>query len=378
MNLALTQRLRRAPGWLRWLLAGACVIAAMNLLVLALNHYSNVPAGVPSSSYSTIDEGVAAYDELLQDAGHEVSPLTDDSVLNDLDPRSTMIVLDAGYLPRAQSQDLGRFVRGGGRLIIGTSGPEPWIAALFAGSPTWDADGVTTARALVPSAETAGVQRIVTAGTGSWGSAGKALPLVGDRKHTLVAVAATGAGVVVYVADDSFLQNRLLARGDNATLALGIAGPAARPVTFLETVHGYGRAFGYGAIPIQWKIALVGLVFAALLLLIARGRRVGPPDVQDDVGAVPARRHYVDSLGLTLAKAKDLEPAWEPLDRELRSRAALATRLREDAPREELAAAAGSVGWDDDVVEVLRHGIHEERDGITAGKAIARMSAGER
>src|SRR5258707_1030687 len=81
-----------------------------------------------------------------------------------------------------------------------------------------------------------------------------------------------------FPADPAPLENAYLDRADNAAFALGLAGNAPRPIEFIEGVHGYGESRGLGAIPIQWKISLLVLAAAVVVLAWSRSRRFGPPD----------------------------------------------------------------------------------------------------
>ena len=56
---------------------------------------------------------------------------------------------------------------------------------------------------------------------------------------------ASAPGRAVLLADAAPLVNSRLARRDDAAFALALAG-AGRPVAFVESVHGYGRASGFG------------------------------------------------------------------------------------------------------------------------------------
>src|SRR5207237_9769608 len=117
--------------------------------------------------------------------------------------------------------------------------------------------------------------------------------------RSLLLVARAGRGRVALLADASPLQNRLLARADDAELGLALAG--GRPVAFVESVHGYGRATGVAAIPHSWLVAFAGLGLAALLLIWARGRRPGPPE--DEGRQLPPARRGAGDARVGLARA---------------------------------------------------------------------------
>jgi hypothetical protein len=58
-----------------------------------------------------------------------------------------------------------------------------------------------------------------------------------------------GAGRVLALADATPLQNRSSAEADNAALGRLLAGPDGAPVSFVESVHGYGVVEGLRRCP---------------------------------------------------------------------------------------------------------------------------------
>ena len=85
----------------------------------------------PSSSYSTKEDGLAAYAELLTRFGHSADRLRGDLVPGALDPSATLVVLDAPALSPAEARNLGRFVRAGGHLVAGGLGADEWLSLLL-------------------------------------------------------------------------------------------------------------------------------------------------------------------------------------------------------------------------------------------------------
>ena len=377
MIAKIAARIRFAPAPVRWLLALIGIAAVLNLLVLGLNHYSHVPSGPASSSFSTVPEGVAAYSDLLDRAGHPVSRLTSNDALSRVTPSHTLVVLGGAFLPDDQIAALDRFVRSGGRLVVGVTGSEPWLARLLPDAPTWAPEPLGTVRVTSELPEAFGVREVVTKGAGSWTETGRALAYIGSGRRSLVAVAPLGSGSIALVSDPTFLYNDLLASADNAALGLDLVGGPGRAVAFLETIHGFGRATGYGAVPAQWKLSLLTLAAAALFFLIARARRLGPPEEQEDDSS-PPRVAYVRSMGSTLAKTKDAPGALLPLAHGLRSVVASRTRLGDEATEDEFAEAGRRLGLNEAEVRVLQHGVDNEDDGVTAGRALARLRKGER
>lgn len=275
-------------------------IVGVNLIAFILASLAPTPSGPPSSSYATSPEGLAAYAELLERDGRSVTRLRGSIAdARSIPSNSTLVVVDPDEPGAVDSAALREFVQGGGRLIAGgnlASWTEPLLDGL-----TWTSDGVRDAGVLAPAPETTGVASVATAGAGSYASTGSALPIVGAERSTVVAVANVGEGTLVLLADTTWLQNTRLDAEDNAALALGIAGEPRRSVVFAESVHGYGEATGLAALPSSWKWALGLGVFAALIAIAARARRIGPPD-EIDRDLPPPRVAYVDSVAGILAR----------------------------------------------------------------------------
>jgi hypothetical protein len=187
-----------------------------------------------------------------------------------------------------------------------------------------------------------------TAGPGSWSASGEALPALGGTGTTLLAVAAPGRGRALLLADSSPLQNRLLGRADNAALGLGLAGEPGRPVVFVETVHGYGLASGLAAIPDRWLWVLGGMLLAALTWMLARGRRLGPPE-RERRELPPPRRAYVEALGAALARTHAPAAAGDVIRDAIRAR-----RGEPDAP------------------------VRDDAELLAAGRALAHLEGGSR
>src|SRR6185436_15672467 len=146
--------------------------------------------------------------------------------------------------------------------------------------------------------------------------AGPAVPAVGDATSALVAVRRVGAGRAVLLADASPLLNGRLDRRDDAALALSIAGEG-RPVAFVESVHGYGRASGWSALPGRFRGGLVLLGLAGAALVLARGRRLGPAQAAGRALA-PARSEYAEGLAGALLRTESPGEAIAPVVEEAR------------------------------------------------------------
>ena len=197
-------------------------LVALNLVALVISFLRPEPSGAEGSAYATQPRGAAAYAELLRRAGHPVDYLREPLAEARLERVATLVVLDAPRLDADERAALGRFVRGGGRLVVG--GPLAG-RGVVPRPPLWVPAGPRTARPNVAVPETTGLRSVVSAGEGGFGELGGAQPALGDAP-ALLAVAGAGRGRALLLADSSPLQNRLLARADNAALGLALAGPA--------------------------------------------------------------------------------------------------------------------------------------------------------
>lgn len=287
---------RRRPRWLLWIavaVAGAGSIALLGGVV----HGGRSPT---SSSFSTAGDGLGAYAQLVGDEGHRVSRLRNHFQAITTAPGGVLIVADPSGMSTDEENAIGRFVRGGGRLVAAGTGVQALLRQLLGhGAPVWSATGTTVATAVGDSPEVAGVGRIAAAGTGSWLTVGRTQPVLEGDGAVMAVVTDLGAGRVVALADASVLQNRLLGQDDNAAFGLRALGPGGVAVVFDEADHGYGN--GLAALPERWRLALVVATLAAVLWLVGAARRLGPPEDGDDQMDPPRVRH-IEALGAALER----------------------------------------------------------------------------
>ncbi|HEX2045104.1 MAG TPA: DUF4350 domain-containing protein [Gaiellaceae bacterium] len=357
-------------GW-RAVAVVAAGVVLWNVVALAVDRVTGAPSGPPSSSYATSTEGLAAYAELLEQAGHPVSRLREPPAEADLGRRSVVVLLDPASAADEDVAALRRFVETGGTVVAGGAAPGAWLRSLLDDPPRWSAAAPARVRPLAPAPELAGVGSVEAAGGGSWRGTGEALPVLGDGAASLAAVATPGGGRIVLLADASPLQNRLLDEADNAAFGLALAAPADRPVVFVESVHGYEAATGLAAVPTRWRWALGGLVAAALLFMLARGRRLGPPEPPTRP-LPPPRRDYVESLAATLAKTKRPAEATAPLRGLVRRRLERASAGR----AADLEAIARRLGLRDDEIRAVLAPAEGGTDIMALGRALARLEGG--
>jgi hypothetical protein len=353
----------------RWVAGAIALVVALNVAALIESALRPEPSGRSGSAYATQPRGAAAWAELLTRSGHAVSYLRKHPGDARLDPRTTLVVLEASDLDGGDRAALGDFVAAGGRLVAAGRDPADWIGAELSRPPRWTFSGRRVASPVAPVPETAGVRSVATSGAGGFDDPGDALPVLGSDPALLV-VALVGKGRALLLADSGPLQNRLLGRADNAALALALAGPKDRKVVFVESVHGFGEATGIAALPSRWRFALIGLVLAGLLWLLACARRFGPAE---DLGPppAPARREHVEALALALRRARDPRAALEPVRRQARAQIVRRSGLAPGAPDDEVRAAALRLGLDDDEAAALVAD-RDDDAALAAGRALAK------
>ena len=350
----------------------AVTLLVLNLVLGALRSASGgTPGGPAASSYATASNGAAGYASLLARAGHEVIRERVAPHHVELEPRETVVVLDAPFVLPEDAAALRQFLVRGGRLIASAGGAS-WLQHLLTAPPEWGSESVLVAQPIVPVAELRGVRRVTSAGGGAWLQAGRSVPVLGDRRRSILDVAVVGRGRALLLADPSPLENGYLAEADNATLANALAGDPARPVVFFENYHGYGRGTGLSAIPGSWRFGLLLGALAALVFMLARIRRFGPPEAAGRPFA-PSRREYVDALAASLARTRDRGEALAPIRRELRDRIARRSGLPAAAPDADISAAAARLGLSAAEVQSLLRS-EPPFDELAIGRAFARTT----
>jgi hypothetical protein len=337
----------------------AVVVVEVGLAMLDAATRGAAPSGPTSSSLSTAPSGLAAYEELLGRFGHPVGAQRGTLAGARLDPSTTLVVLDPGAINRDDLANVARFVRQGGRLVAGGARPE-WLLELApADIPGWTPIGERVRTVALGEGQSF---RVETDGTGSW-------VLRGGRRA--LTFEPGGGGRAVLLASASALQNRLLANADNAAFALSLAGEPGRRVVFAEGVHGYGSASGIAAIPFRWKVALIGVTLAALLAMVAAGRRLGPPE--DAARPMPPpRRAYVEAVAATLARTRRPADALAPLQRVLRADVSRRAGLDEPAPPAAIVDASRGLGWPADEIEAMFVPLDTDARVLAAGRALSR------
>ena len=318
------------PAWKPWLAAAVGVVAAFFAFGLIADAFAPAPEGPAGSSYATSPAGAAAWAELLTQSGHPVAQLRHPLEGAALPPAATLVVLGADSLSPAAGQNLDRFVRAGGRLVIAGGNPPATLPALLPRSPSWTDSGSPLVKRVALLPEVDGVNIVRTAGAGAWTSGPGTPALAGTRGPALL-VLSVGRGRIDLLADAAPVENRLLASADNAQLALNLAGPRGAPVIFAEALHGYGQATGLAAIPARWWVAFALLCMAWAAWALARGRRIGP--AEDAVpDPVPPRSAYIEALARTIVRGRDRKVQADLIADATRRRESYLSRVRRERP----------------------------------------------
>jgi Domain of unknown function (DUF4350) len=326
---------------------------------------AQVPAG---SSYAYGPTGVSGFATLLERSGHQVVRLRDRLADLDLNPRLTVVLLWPDAVRPADAAALRRFLHSGGRLVAADEQPRAWLGAVVPDPPTWEQSPLGVTRPLAPVPETAGVRSLAPGLSGHFSATGAAAAIVGNRTGALALVQQVGSGRAVLLADASPLVNSRLARRDDAAFGLALAG-RGRAVAFVESVHGYGRASGWGALPGRFRGALVLLAVAGAALVASRGRRLGPAQPEGRALA-PARSLYADGLAGALLRTGSPHEAIEPVVDE--ARRLLATPPAAGA--EGIRAASLRAGLREEEAEAIASGAFDGAAALAAARGLARIN----
>jgi len=367
----LRARLPRSPRG-RFAAGLVALVLLFAAVVVVLDRLTPTPRGPESSSFATSPAGLAAYADLLRRAGHPVERRRRDLAGERLPPDRTLVVLDPRALPPEEARAIGGFVRAGGRLVAGGTSGTAWLDGALGEGPEPGAERDGDARALVPVPETAGVATVRGSRLAGWARSGSALPVLGPPEAPLAVLAVRGRGRALLLASAAPLQNQHLRLADNAALGLAAAGPAGRPVVFLETVHGYGAATGLATLPAGARWMLAGLLLAGLVFAGSHARRLGPPE-EEEPSLPPPRADYVDALAGALVRTKRPADVAGPLRAAARERLAHRAGLAAGAGEDALREAAERFGLPADEAAALLGAPRDLEGALAAGRAHARL-----
>jgi len=309
------------------------IIALYGLVFSAENFFGGTqPGGVSGSSYATIETGTRAWSELLDINGYEVTrdrgraTLPNQNLNSEpyadlfgglrLDRTTDTIVVLEGALPSDESAEVRQFVENGGRLIT----DNPYLLNEFLGSRI-EIETQGSETLFTTSENVSGLQDISEISASQYGSlimrpSQNSQPLLVESENVFnnesernvqrnvgAAIFRLEQGDVIAIPNSPIVSNKLLAQDDNALFSLVIAGTPDSSVTFIEGVHGYNDATGFAGMPLNWRVAIVGLFVAFVIFATAKGRRFGVGE-QTDRNLGPRRIYFAHAIAETLKKSK--------------------------------------------------------------------------
>jgi hypothetical protein len=126
------------------------------------------------------------------------------------------------------------------------------------------------------------------------------------------------------------------------------------------------------ALPAAWQLLLGGIALAALVYMVARGRRFGPPESLDR-DLPPSRFDYVEALAAIVARTKQRDEAVGPVRRHARKELLRRAALPDDADDDAVRAAAKRLGLSDEDAAALLGSALTDDDVVAVGRALARI-----
>src|SRR5262249_38266798 len=167
-------------------------LVVFGLVLATINRVTPTPKGPRSSTYSTTPNGAAAYASVLARNGHPVRRLRTPIAKQSPNRAETLMILEPQAMDGKEARAIGRWVRDGGRLVVGDRGDVPWLKPILSAPPEWEPDGPVQRTVLVPTSETAGVRAVKTADHGAWHRLGGTLPFLGPADAPLALSARVG------------------------------------------------------------------------------------------------------------------------------------------------------------------------------------------
>jgi hypothetical protein len=307
-------------------------VGALTVLAAVLVAGPATPTGPAYDPASATSDGLLGLVELLRGADVDV-----EVAAGPPDDVSTRLFIASDLLTSQGREDIAAWVEDGGTLVVGDPS-SPLIGLEVIGRPLEDLAGAT---ARGPGCDQPALVAVGSVVHGDWASYGGSddVPaadadadevarcfLVGDDGAWLT-VQRRGAGTLVAIGSPAPLTNSLLARDDNAVLAAALLGPGPgdRLRILARPVVGEGETPLLQLVPDGTWPAVAVLLVALLVLVAARGRRLGPP-VAERLPPVLPSAELARSLGGLLQRTGDRELA--------------AVRLRQGA-HEDVARALG-------------------------------------
>jgi hypothetical protein len=317
---------------LKYVISGIILLVIIYGAIFIAETYfaGNTPTGAPGSSYATVKSGVNAWGQLLSQSGYEVvkdkgtitlpklsnvDEYSSKSDVLDLTRETTTVIVLENSLPQYEIDQVQKFVKNGGRLI--TDNPDI-LLSIFKDDLFIDLSGSIDQKISNSNINgTNDINEIEGSGVGSIAFSSKInaekllVPIPQNAlgksnkfgTYSNAAIFQLEKGDVIALVDNGPITNEGLSRKDNALFSLRITGEVGNKVIFAEGIHGFSNATGFNAMPISWKISIIGLIAAFIIFGSYKARRFGvgeePPR---DLG--PKRILYAKALTQAMKKSK--------------------------------------------------------------------------
>lgn len=383
-RLPATVRWARVPrGW-----KALVVLAATAVVVDFVFSFVGAVYGTPSrqvlgagSSLDTSPSGTAALARLLAESHHPVSQLETPLAKSSLPVPGTLFVLDPQHPLTSDLPAIESYLHRGARVVLAGQVPPGVLHDLFGSGPVpvWQPVNPGRAHAGAPQPENFGAASVDSGVDGAWttpgGSARRVHTLLAGVHAPLALWTKLDGGRLVLLGSAGALENRNLARGDNAAFALDLAGATGAPVSFDEYDHLQTQSgSGLAGLPGHWRAALLLGLAAVIVWMLSAAKRFGPPTAAARE-LVPPRIEYVEAMADLLgsgARARS-RAAVDPLRRDARERLRRELHAQPDASDEDLCALASSTALPDDAVRCVLAEPKSEEDILALGSAYATL-----
>jgi hypothetical protein len=339
------------------------------------------------SSFSTRADGAKAAYLVLKQLGHAVDRSYDPITAITREPGETILIL-ASPTEGPSRQDVRtvrNFVENGGVLLAYGLSAAPFVPGVKVRDDDAELDDKPREfPASVPSGLTVEAPLVIARTIPAPELDSSFVPVFGSLREPAVVSARLGRGRIVWSLDDSPITNEGLPRASNVRLLANAAGtPGARRILWDEHYHGQRRSMWsyFAGTPLPWAGAQ--LLFAALVALIAVGRRRGPVRTRI-VAARTSPLEFVDTMASLYERAGAERAAVEGARAQLRRRLAAASGAPRSASDNALAKAAGErLGIDGkraaaafaSAADLLRHGIARTAEAIPVVAELQELAA---
>ena len=284
------------------------VMTVVLTVITALIAPPDGPGAEAPTSFSSAPAGGKAAFLTLRALGYEVERSFEPVAELGVDPKATVLLITGVVAPSEQDKRaMQAFVAAGGVVLVAAAS-----GAEFLGIENLHRDEssasvpVVTHRVVAPSPVVDGVSEITIAALED----DVTLPpgyvhlFSQTERQPLVATAVVGSGRVVWLSAPTPLMNEHLAKVDNLTLLLNLAGPPGdRQVLWDEHYHGNTRSLWSYAVntPLPWIAAQAGLIFGCAVFAFGRRRTPVRPRVETPR---TSSLEFIDMLSVLYRRAK--------------------------------------------------------------------------